>query len=362
MRDVAALIVGGGPAGATAAIGLARAGLPHLLVERSASPGDPLCGGFLSWQTLATLARLGVDAAELNPRPIRRVRLFVGDRVASADLPAAGVGVSRRRLDALLLERAAGFGARIERGVAVRAIDGLTAAIDGDTIRGGALFLASGKHEVRGAARPATRDADPAIGLRVRLSGTATLHALVGDAVELHLFDRGYAGVALHEDGSANVCLAVARSRLAQAGSPERLLAQLAAEAPALGERLACAEAGPSDAVANVPYGWRAADTADGVFRLGDQAAVIPSLAGEGMGIAIASGIRAASAYARGGAAAARQYQRALHRATARPVTLARIVRRLAEQPTTARALAAFAAPSLIHAVARLTRIGDSHG
>ena len=160
-------------------------------------------------------------------------------------------------------------------------------------------------------ARPAgARGTDPTLGLRVRLPAHPTLDRLVGDAIELHLFDRGYAGLVRQEDGSANLCLAVHRSRLAEAGDPATLLAALARECPPLGERLAFGH-GDADAVANVPYGWRAADTGPGLFRLGDQAAVIPSLAGEGMGIAIASGVRAAGAYLADGAGACCRYQRA---------------------------------------------------
>ena len=357
VRNPGALIVGGGPAGAAAALALAEAGRPHLLVERTRVPADSLCGGFLSWRSLATLAAMGVPAEVLNPRPIRRVRLFAGERVAEALLPAPGVGVSRRRLDGVLLDRAAWAGARIERGVAVRAIDGLTARIDDDAIAADALFLASGKHEVRGAARPVMRGIDPAIGLRVRLASTPALHLAVGDAVELHLFAGGYGGLALHEDGSANLCLAVARSRLAEAGSPERLLTTLGDESPRLGERMALADSGPVDAVANVPYGWRANATGAGVFRLGDQAAVIPSLAGEGMGIALASGLAAGAAYNAGGSDAAPRFQRDLYRATARPVAVARAIRALAERPATARGLLALATPRLIALAAQLTRI-----
>ena len=66
MRRTPALIVGGGLAGAATAIGLARAGLPHLLVERSRETGDAICGGFLSWRTLETLGGLGIDPDKFN--------------------------------------------------------------------------------------------------------------------------------------------------------------------------------------------------------------------------------------------------------------------------------------------------------
>jgi flavin-dependent dehydrogenase len=177
--------------------------------------------------------------------------------------------------------------------------------------------------------------------------------------VELHLFDRGYAGLVLQEDGTANLCLAVRKSRLAEAGSPGALLAAIGAEVPPLGERIAylAGDAG-IDAVAAVPYGWRTADTQAGVYRLGDQAAVIPSLAGEGMGIALASGVMAAEAVLRGDPAPA--FQRDLARRTVRPVTIARLVLSAAERPRSAAVLTALMrlAPGLAGLVARATRIG----
>ena len=357
--SVGALIVGGGPAGAAAAITLARAGAPHLLVERRRETGDALCGGFLSWRTLETLAALGVSADELNREPVTQVRLFAGKRVSSARLPRPAVAVSRRRLDSILLERAVNAGSRIERGVSARAVDGVSVRLDdGAILTGDALFLASGKHDVRGLARPAeARAGDPTLGLRVRLPAHPALDRLVGDAVELHLFDRGYAGAARQEDGSVNLCLAVRRSRLHEAGDAAALLDMLAAGSPRLAERLAFGH-GPVDAVANVPYGWRAAAAPAGVFRLGDQAGVIPSLAGEGMGIALASGVDAARAWLRDGAA---PWQAGFARRIARPIAIADAIRTTAERPAlAARALPLLAAaPFLIRIVARAPRLGD---
>ena len=357
MRRTPVLIVGGGPAGAAAALGLARAGLPHLLIERSRTPQDALCGGFMSWRTLETLRRIGVAADELNPAPVTRTRLFAGGQTAEARLPKPARAVSRLKLDALLLDRAVAAGAAVERGVVARSIDGLQARIGDSAIVADALFLASGKYEVRGVTRPVAVADDPALGLRIRLPAGAALTRLVGDAVELHLFDRGYAGLVLQEDGSANLCLAVRRSRLAESGDPATLLRVLGNEQPALAERLGEADLRGADAVANIPYGWRARAAAPGIFRLGDQAAVIPSLAGEGMGIALASAVAAVRAYVRGESAA--DFQQMLHRATARPVGVASVIRSAAERGWSAHALVAAVriAPALASAVARLTRI-----
>ncbi|MEG3088875.1 NAD(P)/FAD-dependent oxidoreductase [Sphingomonas sp. PB4P5] len=362
MRRTPALIVGGGPAGASAAIRLAQACTPHLLLERSRETGDALCGGFLSWRTLESLASLGVAPDALGPARVTKVRLLAGERIVEAALPRPAHGVSRQHLDTLLLARAEAAGAAIERGVTVKQTTGHTVRLhDGTTIAADTLFLASGKHDVRGLARPeSARGADPTLGLRIRLGPSPTLQGLIGDAIELHLFDRGYAGIVLQEDGTANLCMAVHRSRLTEAGDPEKLLAMLGATLPRLAERLVWRAAGSVDAIANVPYGWRAQRGEPGLFRLGDQAGVIPSLAGEGMGIAIASGIRAAHSYAIGGPGAGPAFQARLARDLARPIGLAGLVRDVAEHPVLTRALLPIVrhAPILLDLVARATRIG----
>ncbi|MGN6819245.1 MAG: NAD(P)/FAD-dependent oxidoreductase [Sphingomonas sp.] len=361
MRRTPALIVGGGPAGAVAALQLARAGAPHLLVERNAETGDALCGGFLSWRTLEALDRLGVPRDALNRDAIRRLRLVAGGRTAEATLPRPALAVSRRRLDSLLLDHAMAAGAAVDRGAAVRAAeDGVVRLADDGEIAPDALFLATGKHDLRGLVRGAERGDDPTLGLRIRLGPSAALDRLIGDTIELHLFDRGYAGLARQEDGTVNLCMAVHRSRLSDAGSPDTLLAALGAESPRLGERLAHRASGAAiDAVANVPYGWRATLGKSGLFRLGDQAACIPSLAGEGMGIAIESGARAAAAYLRYGPDGADDYQRTLARDLSMPFAIADRIRAAAERPAWAHALVAAVrlAPALAGIAARLTRI-----
>ena len=207
----------------------------------------------------------------------------------------------------------------------------------------------------------ATAEKALALGLRVRLAAHPALDRLVGDAIELHMFDRGYAGINRQEDGSVNVCLAVRRSRLREAGDAAALLALLGTQLPQLGERLGF-DAGPVDAVANVPYGWHTTEARAGLFRLGDQAGVIPSLAGEGMGIAVASGISAARAYLRGGPRVA--WQADFARRIRRPIGIADTIRAAAERPTIAAALVPLlrAAPKLTRIIAHATRIRPAPG
>lgn len=364
MTDPQVIVIGAGPAGSAAAIGLARAGAKTLLLERARDTGDALCGGFLSWRSLERLDSLGIDRAALGGQLVARVRLFSGRRSSETALPARAMGVSRRRLDSALQAAAERAGAALERGVHATAADGGSVQTrDGATLSAPAMFLAAGKHGFRGFPRePAVwQRADPVMGLRLRLPPNAALDRLVGDAVELHLFDRGYAGLVRQEDGSANLCLAVHKSRLDEAGGePAALLCALGDTHPRLGERLAYADWSRGiDAIGHVPYGWRTEETAPGLFRLGDQAGVIPSLAGEGMGLAFASADAAVTAWRHGGAGAAPAFQKAFAARMAHPFAVANLVWRAGENPRTAGSMTSMASlfPSLVRMISRATRI-----
>ena len=361
MRRADALIVGGGPAGAAAAITLAQGGARPELIERSVGERDVVCGGFLGWDALACLRRLGIDPAALGARPIGKLRLVAGTRSVEAALPAMAAGLSRRRLDAALLAAAERAGANVVRGRGARAYeDGRLRFDDGEEVEPTALFLATGKHELRGIARPTGgRREPPAAGLRAALPPRPALATALAGAIELHLFDQGYAGLLLQEDGSANLCLSVSRARLTGAGSPEVLISELIEASPLFGERIGGDLPSGWGAIAGVPYGWRARSTLPGLFRLGDQAAVIASLAGDGIAIALVSGEAAARAWLAGGSDAAPDYQRAFARRSARPVAVAEALRRSAERPLPRSVMIAALrlAPVAARLAARLTRI-----
>lgn len=354
------LIVGGGPAGAAAAIHLLRLGASPLIIERQREPADALCGGFLSWRTLDLLDSIGIPRAMLRGHEINRLRIVTGRHEHSVALPKPAMGLSRRRLDGLLLDHAREMGAVVRHGCA-RFENGRIRLDDGETLDAESIFVATGKHDLRGLPRPReAAGADPMTGLRWRLAPHEGLHALLSDRIEIHPFDRGYAGLVLHEDGSANLCMAVRKSRLAEAkGDPATLLAQLAAAAPILAERCAFLDdAAPFDAIGHIPYHWRASAGTPGLFRLGDQAGVIASLAGEGIGIALASAAEAAGCWRRGGAAAAPIYQVRFSARLYRPTTAARAVAGLGQAHNGARLLALFSRiPGALTGMASVTRI-----
>ena len=83
----ASVIIGGGVAGATAALALSRAGRRVDLYERSSSASHKICGEFMSREVSANLRSLGVDPVDLGARPINRVRLVRGNRSVDQPLP-----------------------------------------------------------------------------------------------------------------------------------------------------------------------------------------------------------------------------------------------------------------------------------
>jgi flavin-dependent dehydrogenase len=363
------VVAGGGPAGATAAALLARAGRPVLVLERATGPTEKVCGEFLSGEAAGVLAAAGFDLATLGGHPIGAVRLIRGDRCVTAALPFAAVGVSRGRLDEALLRHAARAGAEVRRGQTILRAEPvgrgarLTLA-DGAVHAAGTLFLATGKHDLRGLRRAAA--AEDLVGFKLHLAlPPATLRALSGH-VEIVLFPDAYAGLQRIEEERANLCLLVRRARLeAAGGTAESLLDDLMAANAHLRGRLAGAvPLLPRPlAIFRVPYGFVHAPAPDeAVFRLGDQAAVIPSFTGDGMAIALHSAALAARTFLAGGDAAT--YHRRLRREAGRPVGRAWALYRIGARPAGQAALMAAArlwpgALRLAAAATRVARRGD---
>src|SRR5580692_4187059 len=110
------LIIGGGPAGAMAALRLAEAGCRVTLLEKERGAHHKVCGEFLSREAVDYLHHAGISPRALGGTPIRFLRLSSGSHATQIALPFPALSLSRRVLDAALLQRAEDHGCEVLRG------------------------------------------------------------------------------------------------------------------------------------------------------------------------------------------------------------------------------------------------------
>jgi flavin-dependent dehydrogenase len=301
------LIVGGGVAGCAASIALAREGRSVTLIERELTPRHKVCGEFLSGEALEDLYALGIDVTSLGAVPIDYVRLAAARRAAEAPLPFPAASLTRKALDTALIAEAIAAGVRIERGRSVLALSRTTTNVWQVTLDNGAIreaptvFLATGKHDLRGHSRP--KDPQQWVAFKMYFRLAPEQAAELERASELMLYPGGYGGIQPVEGGIANLCCVVQKRYLPHVGDRwEALLARMQQHCPHLGMRLAGAEpllAKPI-AITHIPYGYVRRTTEDGLYCVGDQAAVIPSFTGDGISIALHTARCGVAAYLAG--------------------------------------------------------------
>jgi flavin-dependent dehydrogenase len=309
-----AVIVGAGPAGAIAALVLARAGARVVLVDRARFPRQKLCGDTLNPGALAALTRVGAAAAaETRGMRIDGMRVTGdGGVVIDGRYPHGlhGRALSRADLDVSLIEAATAAGADFRQGTAVRSAlldhareparvvgvstGGGSAAQE---IRAAVTIAADGRHSTLafglGLARHPARPRRWAIGAYLQdVQGMSTFG-------EMHIRRGHYIGVAPLPGGLVNICL------VKPAADVDRALRQPAAALhaeialdPALRDRIANARfvtpahvLGPLavDMVAGV-------EIPHGLLLAGDACGFVDPMTGDGLRFAIRGGELAATA------------------------------------------------------------------
>jgi len=228
------LVVGAGPAGATTALLLARAGASVLLVDRARFPRDKACSEYLSPATTEILERLGggiLDAVE----GAAHAKLYGMKVVAPCGAAMCGrfrggprpysFALPRTTFDTILVAAAAREGAIVREGLTVESVvfDGNTAAGvfarsgngKRETYRSRVVVGADGLRSVVARRLGLIRSSPPR-----RVAFTAHVADVAGmDGVgELHVSKRGYVGLGAVGGGVTTVALvmplaAVRRSR-----------------------------------------------------------------------------------------------------------------------------------------------------
>lgn len=313
-----AVIVGAGPAGATAALLLARAGWSVAVVERSTYPRRKVCGEYVTPATLNLLGGLGIaDVARDAGPPVKRMALWTDRIEAAAAMPAQSHGdeaygraVGRELCDARLLQHAALAGAHVLQPFRAQALRGAAGAFECDvasacgmrTLRTRCMIAAHGSWETGPLPTQSLHRPEPASAL---LGFTTCFEdvALEADLLPLVFFPGGYAGLVHGAGGRVNFSCCIRRDALAalrarHPGRPagEALLAGVkTANGHARDALRSARRAAPWSACGPLRPGMRLR-WPEGVFAIGNAAGEAHPLIGEGIGMAIQSAVLLAAA------------------------------------------------------------------
>ena len=234
-RRFDAIVVGGGPAGASSAFALSRAGARVLVLDRAHFPRAKPCAEYLSPQASRLLSDMGAldavegaGAAHLAGMIVRAPSgaSLRGDFVAAHGYSAfrnRGLALRRTALDPILLECARGAGAEVREGVRVanlaRDASGRVTGVQilgaqgvTESIRAPLVVGADGLRSVI-ARRLALARTSRIWPRRIALVAHYENFGDVGDWGEMHVErDVGYVGLAAVEDGLTNVAMVVPAS------------------------------------------------------------------------------------------------------------------------------------------------------
>jgi len=288
MYDV--IVIGGGPAGSSAAITAAQSGARVLLFERGRFPRQKVCGEFVSAESLSLLENL-LDAKHhswlRDAIRIPRTRVFLEDRVLQATVQPAAASIARLDLDDALWSSTGARGVETGQQVTVQAVRGSgpfvvrSSAGDFETR---AVVNASGRWSNLNPTPPPSADRSRWIGIKGHFE-----EASPQASVDLYFFDGGYCGVQPVElradstSGRVNAC-AMVRADVAST------LVEVFQQHPALLERSRqWRQLG--DPVGTSPLLFREPQPErDGILRVGDAAGFVDPFVGDGISLALRSG------------------------------------------------------------------------
>jgi len=296
------LIAGAGPAGAAAALRLARAGLRVVAVDRARFPRDKICSEYMSPEGVRHLAALGVlarvEAAGGHPirgtmveapRGSRLTGLFA--RAGTAPFRATGLSVPRKVLDHALVEAAREAGATVLEGTTVQSVlreDGGVVGLSvrsesgsGTELRARLTIGADGLHSLLARSIGGRR-----FGPLRRYAFVAHADGVPGltDTAEMHVAADGYVGINPLGGGLANVALVVPRERAALArGRPEAFFLEQLERFPGVRGRVR-AGAIVREVLVTGPFAaWSRRVVAAGALLTGDAADFFDPFTGEGI-------------------------------------------------------------------------------
>ena len=289
------IIIGGGPAGTSAAISAARGGASVLLLERGRFPRHKVCGEFVSAESLGLLTNLldrGHATLLSDAVRISKARLFLDGRTLQTTVDPPAASIARLNLDAALWHSAGNAGVDARQQVTVQSVAGagpFHVVTTAGEFEARALVNASG--------RWSNLNLPPTEGERREKWLGLKAHFAEPDAepsVDLYFFKGGYCGVQpVHVSGENSSAGRVNASAMVHADVASTL-AEVFAQHPALHER-SRRWTSLSDPVSTSPLIFRNPQAEqDGILMVGDAAGFVDPFVGDGISLALRSGSLAA--------------------------------------------------------------------
>lgn len=315
------LVIGGGPAGATAAFQLATAGVGVTLIDRASFPRDKICGESLSPGALSRLRAIGMwtpstegsTIPSSSGLPIRGMRIrsprgitFLGRYRGGGKSP--GLAIRRSVFDLQLLDRARARGVRVLEGIEAISADpggggvvvSCRAADGGVGVRFEAkrVVVADGRRSflarALGFIEPESAEiAQRRYAVRAHAEDISDLSELA----EMHVGDGGYCGLAPLSQTSANVCYVRFTGRLSM--TPQTLESDFRRDVgayPDIARRLQDARIEGKVRVIGPLRIRSRRQTRGPCLACGDTTGFLDPFTGEGIAHAIASGVLGAEA------------------------------------------------------------------
>ncbi len=293
------IVVGGGPAGASAAIFSARQGARVALFESSRFPRHKVCGEFVSAESLDLLGTLLTDEHKKLLREavrIPRARIFLDGRTIETAVGSPAASIGRIDLDAALWHSAQTGDVETRQQTTVRAIEGtgpfrvITSNGDYDAQ---AVINTSGRwSNLTSGAVGDGKLKEKWLGVKGHFAEESPPYS-----VDLYFFDGGYCGVQpVNVTGTlgetrVNAC-AMVRADVAST------LQEVFSKHPALLERSQSWQS-LSQPVSTSPLIFREPEPEkEGILKAGDAAAFVDPFVGDGISLALRSGKLAADSLA----------------------------------------------------------------